>query len=373
MAQNATSPPDRPSASLPRTPESGPSPASLASPSKSPQSPNTTPSSPEPDETYLKLKAVAETNTVTKHRDSVLTAKLAKTTRQKSADTSMLETEAKEFQERLSTTLREFYRPPFTIQRICELVTVHNHQYGAPMKFLRAFEKAVLVTSTVDDFPAIPNGDSHPAEPSTLMASIAAPSSEVGDPEIPLSAKAESQSTGDSVRDNADPDKTDHQEGSGLVPAMTVEATESADTRDLSDGLHSAASPPMAEGDRHPAHEAPKELTMDSMGADLTNHAILPDQPPPTTVALVEAEPAVGADDLLEGSSSPTRMDVSSDEPLSDLAMEDDEVNLGLNSPTHTKVTPSPQPASSTAPPSAPEVAMDVSDDNEDLMETDTM
>ncbi|KAJ1972390.1 hypothetical protein H4R35_004705 [Dimargaris xerosporica] len=390
MAQNATSPTDRPSASLPRTPESGPSPASLTSPSKSPQSPNPTPSSPEPDETYLKLKAVAETNTVTEswpdllanietQLQKALTTKLAKATRQNSADTSVLETEAKEFQERLTATLREFYRPPFTIQRICELVTVHSRQYDAPMKFLRALEKAVLVTSTMDDFFTIANGDVRPSEPSTLVDSHAAStssffSSEVTNSDIPLSTESITISTEASVRTSASPEKMDYPIDAELAPAMVIESAVTADTDDSTDDLHSVASPPpTVEDDGHQAHSTPEEPSMGSTSPVLTSHTMVPGQPPPTTTPLEEDEPIIGAEIVLDGSSSPTRMDVSSDEPLSDLAMEDDEVKLEMSSPIHPKVTASPPPASPTAQPSVPEVAMEVSDDNEDLMDTDTL
>ncbi|KAJ1925020.1 protein phosphatase 4, regulatory subunit 2, partial [Tieghemiomyces parasiticus] len=49
---------------------------------------------------------------------------------------------------RLTALLVEFPDPPFTIQRICELTTVHSHQYRTPSKYLRALEKVILVTST---------------------------------------------------------------------------------------------------------------------------------------------------------------------------------------------------------------------------------
>ncbi|KAJ1925858.1 hypothetical protein IWQ60_004301 [Tieghemiomyces parasiticus] len=53
-------------------------------------------------------------------------------------------------EQRLTALLVEFPDPPFTIQRICELTTVHSHQYRTPSKYLRALEKVILVTSTVD-------------------------------------------------------------------------------------------------------------------------------------------------------------------------------------------------------------------------------
>lgn len=42
------------------------------------------------------------------------------------------------------------FRTPFTIQRICELLTEPRKHYTRPDKFLRGFEKVCLVVSTVD-------------------------------------------------------------------------------------------------------------------------------------------------------------------------------------------------------------------------------
>lgn len=48
-------------------------------------------------------------------------------------------------------------RPPFTIQRLCELSVHPNKHYKYIGKYLRAVEKTLLVTSTWDAFP-IPSG-----------------------------------------------------------------------------------------------------------------------------------------------------------------------------------------------------------------------
>jgi serine/threonine-protein phosphatase 4 regulatory subunit 2 len=50
-------------------------------------------------------------------------------------------------------------RPPFTIQRICELCLRPTQHYNSVGKYIRAVEKALLVTSTNDAFP--------PASPTT--------------------------------------------------------------------------------------------------------------------------------------------------------------------------------------------------------------
>lgn len=60
--------------------------------------------------------------------------------------------EANEEMERLFEMLDEFgEHPPFTIQRICELLT-RPSIYKSLGKFLRAFERTLLVTSTADQY-----------------------------------------------------------------------------------------------------------------------------------------------------------------------------------------------------------------------------
>ncbi|KAJ2917201.1 hypothetical protein MD484_g3177, partial [Candolleomyces efflorescens] len=68
--------------------------------------------------------------------------------------------------------LDSFDGPPFTIQRLCELLLEPQKQYKSVGKYLRAVEKSILVTSTFDSFPqdasssnAPSNG--RPAVPST--------------------------------------------------------------------------------------------------------------------------------------------------------------------------------------------------------------
>ncbi|TRM61845.1 PPP4R2-domain-containing protein [Schizophyllum amplum] len=46
--------------------------------------------------------------------------------------------------------------PPFTLQRVCELCTTPRAHYTSAGKYLRAVERALLVTSGVDAFPPLP-------------------------------------------------------------------------------------------------------------------------------------------------------------------------------------------------------------------------
>jgi hypothetical protein len=63
---------------------------------------------------------------------------------------------------------------PFTIQRICELCIRPQEHYKAVGKYLRAVEKALLVTSTWDSFPnpvcseARPNGNGPTTSPLSI-------------------------------------------------------------------------------------------------------------------------------------------------------------------------------------------------------------
>lgn len=52
-----------------------------------------------------------------------------------------------DFQMRIWAILDSFDEPPFTIQRLCELVTVAKEQHKNIYKYLRAIEKMLLVTS----------------------------------------------------------------------------------------------------------------------------------------------------------------------------------------------------------------------------------
>ncbi|KAK2460588.1 hypothetical protein APHAL10511_007058 [Amanita phalloides] len=67
----------------------------------------------------------------------------------------MNEQQAKDFKQRIFDQLHEFEKPPFTIQRLCELCLYPRNQYKSIGKYLRAVEKSILVTSTWDSFPIL--------------------------------------------------------------------------------------------------------------------------------------------------------------------------------------------------------------------------
>ncbi|KAM3185149.1 hypothetical protein ACTXT7_006959 [Hymenolepis weldensis] len=61
-------------------------------------------------------------------------------------------TDINDLRERVYRTLCQFEGTPFTIQRICELLSDPRKHYSRPDKFLRGFEKVCLVVSTVDAY-----------------------------------------------------------------------------------------------------------------------------------------------------------------------------------------------------------------------------
>ncbi|OWF35316.1 serine/threonine-protein phosphatase 4 regulatory subunit 2-A-like [Mizuhopecten yessoensis] len=67
-----------------------------------------------------------------------------------------------EMKKRVVCSLEEFQGAPFTIQRLCELVTEPKKHYKRTDKFLRGIEKNVLVVSTVDPFGRKIVSDSRP-------------------------------------------------------------------------------------------------------------------------------------------------------------------------------------------------------------------
>lgn len=62
-------------------------------------------------------------------------------------------------------------KPPFTIQRLCELCLYPRNQYKSIGKYLRAVEKSILVTSTWDSFPVTDERDTKPVIPIGLTLS----------------------------------------------------------------------------------------------------------------------------------------------------------------------------------------------------------
>ncbi|KAJ2451869.1 protein phosphatase 4, regulatory subunit 2 [Coemansia sp. RSA 2336] len=60
-----------------------------------------------------------------------------------------------DLEDRISYSLHSFDEAPFTIQRICELLAWPDRHYRNVLKFLRAVERVVYVTSTVEEFPVV--------------------------------------------------------------------------------------------------------------------------------------------------------------------------------------------------------------------------
>ncbi|XP_045165464.2 serine/threonine-protein phosphatase 4 regulatory subunit 2-B-like [Mercenaria mercenaria] len=71
-------------------------------------------------------------------------------------------TKFNEMRQRIIDALQKFNGAPFTVQRICELVTQPKKHYTQCDKFLRGIEKNVMVVSTVDPHGRKIVSDSHP-------------------------------------------------------------------------------------------------------------------------------------------------------------------------------------------------------------------
>ncbi|KAJ2817538.1 hypothetical protein IWW50_006135 [Coemansia erecta] len=65
----------------------------------------------------------------------------------------------RDLEDRISYSLHTFDEAPFTIQRIAELLAWPERHYRNVLKFLRAVERVVYVTSTVDEFPPCMQND----------------------------------------------------------------------------------------------------------------------------------------------------------------------------------------------------------------------
>ncbi|OCH94953.1 PPP4R2-domain-containing protein [Obba rivulosa] len=97
--------------------------------------------------------------------------------------TILSEKEAEEFKNAIFELLDQFESsPPFTIQRICELCLRPNEHYNYLGKYLRAVERSLLVTSTWDAFPAIPEEDGKQA----TINQAAISSSSISTPATPM-------------------------------------------------------------------------------------------------------------------------------------------------------------------------------------------
>ncbi|KAL5511159.1 hypothetical protein ACEPAH_4374 [Sanghuangporus vaninii] len=86
------------------------------------------------------------------------------------AKAALSEEEAKEMYEGICKLLYEFEgNPPFTIQRLCELMVRPRQHFKYAGKYLRAVERALLVTSTIDAFPVV-SAEENDASSSPFMS-----------------------------------------------------------------------------------------------------------------------------------------------------------------------------------------------------------
>ncbi|KAF9519748.1 hypothetical protein BS47DRAFT_1379247 [Hydnum rufescens UP504] len=70
----------------------------------------------------------------------------------KALPANMSHTDAHGSKNQVFSMLDEFEKPPFTIQRLCELAIRPREHYSLVGKYLRAFERTLLVTSTWDEY-----------------------------------------------------------------------------------------------------------------------------------------------------------------------------------------------------------------------------
>ncbi|KAJ2550435.1 hypothetical protein EV175_004070, partial [Coemansia sp. RSA 1933] len=75
-----------------------------------------------------------------------------------------LSREIRDLEDRINYCLQSFDDAPFTIQRIAELLVWPERHYRGAMKFLRAVERVVYVTSTVEDFPPTSSQTNDPTD-----------------------------------------------------------------------------------------------------------------------------------------------------------------------------------------------------------------
>ncbi|KAI0046700.1 hypothetical protein FA95DRAFT_1572978 [Auriscalpium vulgare] len=80
------------------------------------------------------------------------------------------EQEAREVKESLFAQLDTFDGPPFTIQRVAELLVRPKESYRSVGKYLRALERGLYVTSPWDSFPPLPPQPTQPLISSTALA-----------------------------------------------------------------------------------------------------------------------------------------------------------------------------------------------------------
>uniref|UniRef100_A0A5K3F9Q3 Serine/threonine-protein phosphatase 4 regulatory subunit 2 n=1 Tax=Mesocestoides corti TaxID=53468 RepID=A0A5K3F9Q3_MESCO len=127
--------------------------------------------------------------------------------------------ELNKLKERVYNILRQFEGTPFTIQRLCELLIQPRKHYTRPDKYLRGFEKACLVVSTIDCF----GNKIHNVDP-RLSGSIEESSTGIANGSFTDGAStssAEESSTGTKRSDEEDDDI----EEDSVVPHGSIIAT----------------------------------------------------------------------------------------------------------------------------------------------------
>ncbi|KAJ1992915.1 protein phosphatase 4, regulatory subunit 2 [Dimargaris cristalligena] len=116
--------------------------------------------------------------------------------------------------ERFAALLSEFTGPPFTIQRICELLTIHVGQHKTPLKYLRALEKVILVTSTVDTRSGPINGHASPPRSPSHSPAGAPPKS----PDASAEASDKADTSAEPLTESPGPEEV-----SSIPPSPAVE------------------------------------------------------------------------------------------------------------------------------------------------------
>ncbi|KAK9763243.1 hypothetical protein K7432_010273 [Basidiobolus ranarum] len=106
--------------------------------------------------------------------------------------------EIREYQTRIVKALEVFKKdPPFTVQRLCELIVYPKEHHKTLPKYMRALEKVVTVTSTYVDFPSNVNGDIDDSKINSKETDL------IDIPEEPVSMESEATTTNDEEPESA--------------------------------------------------------------------------------------------------------------------------------------------------------------------------
>ncbi|KAI5612376.1 serine/threonine-protein phosphatase 4 regulatory subunit 2-A, partial [Silurus asotus] len=189
----------------------------------------------------------------------------------------------KEMKERILKIVDGYNGIPFTIQRLCELLTEPKRNYTGTDKFLRGVEKNVMVVSCV--YPTSEkNGSSGVNRMNGVMFpgnASALPDRNVNGPATPRSINRSKLSLSSSITANGLPDSTEssaEQTERTVCDSMTSEMVCSSE--ELTKGKHSKDEEPEEEEDDEERHNA-KRLKFDkdaeeeneASGKDLSCHA----------------------------------------------------------------------------------------------------